>query len=299
MSLFSNWRSFLLFAALTAPVAGCATDAEEAASGSGDELINGTVVGPNDFPGVFVLAPDFGAGPPVLHEAGYHPYCTATLVSPKNFVTAGHCILNLVGNQPQSQMRPGQALWISNAVGPVHPWRRVTIVATSTELEQFVAAGNGYAFNVQGGRLVHDLGAVRIAEPQPDRPAVLDFERVRRGDRLTMVGYGCTARTGSQRWGEGIGWKLAGELAVAAEYGRTFTAGGNAVSPNATAGCPGDSGGPVFRKGSVVGVNSSINWDASGRVVQTVFGRIDVGDTTTPYDSRGWLLQTLERFDRL
>jgi V8-like Glu-specific endopeptidase len=149
--------------------------------------------------------------------------CTGTLVAPNVVLTAAHCV---------------------DFTTFVDRNRRWTFtVRSASRSRQSYAVLAWRSFGAAGG--ANDVALLRIAPVSPSlaTPARLGSSAPSNGDRLTLYGYGCTRRARSCPAASSPpidGYKRA----VTALYGASAAL------------CPGDSGGPAFLGGAVVGVNS-------------------------------------------
>lgn len=149
--------------------------------------------------------------------------CTGTLIATYAVLTAAHCV------------------GFTTAVDPGRRWTFTVRSASRSRRAYAVLAWR--SFGTSAG--TNDLALLRIApvDPSVATPARLGSVPPTRGDRLTVYGYGCTRRAStcpSSSSPPMDGYKRQ----VTAIYG---------VSARL---CPGDSGGPAFLGGAVVGVNS-------------------------------------------
>lgn len=152
----------------------------------------------------------------------------------------------------------GEPAPITDATGAVyrdgHPWCTATLIDAQTAITAahcVVLAGDApleFAGELviashhpgwQEGDFVNDIAILVLARPVVGPRAELSQERPSTGDELQAVGYRTEAR---------IDLTLSVRRVVDSTIAVTPTAGGNI--------CKGDSGGPSFRNGLMVGVHS-------------------------------------------
>lgn len=284
-------RSALVAAALgAAPSAlGCAApegDVEESATPTEDALIGGRPATTAEFPATVYL------------EDG----CTAAKVGPKRLLTAAHCVFEPAtvsiryhaGTKLSLSRDPNRGfVGYDVAAIHVHPaWKRACE-------ESYCAASSVTAVmdaaDVAVIELARDLDGVAIAS--------VDSTPLAAGDRVVVLGFGCTegVLVGDERKvaslsyaesrildpqraiHEGSPVDAASLPRVSGSYALTP---GPAFGRGARAGlCPGDSGGPLYRRrGSdlvVVGVNANYTLrreavDTVGLPVTNLHTRLDV-----------------------
>lgn len=109
----------------------------------------------------------------------------------------------------------------------------------------------------------HDIALVQVAEPW-GLAAYPEFGDVEPGDTVTMAGYGMTGRL-SAGWTRPGGLLRAGTSSVARLEGSTLVCPArDAETPLPFCTAPGDSGGPVFAGGRLVGIASFIQKTTDG-----------------------------------
>lgn len=165
-------------------------------------------------------------------EIGTFGGCTATLIGPRFVLTAAHC---LSPDYTGTTVVPGQAFTFTDAGG----------VARSYPIDRIHSFANRHELLLGDDVLASDVALLRLASAVPASqatPAALSTQQPNAGQWATIFGFGCQDRTAG-----GGGFKQF----VAFQW----------LSPESTALCPGDSGGPVVHggpseRGAIFGVNS-------------------------------------------
>jgi secreted trypsin-like serine protease len=152
--------------------------------------------------------------------------CTATLVGKRTVLLAAHCIL--AGKQHIFCQAPGSATYLPETMTPHPKWDPQT--------------------------LQNDIAVIMLKTAPPVTPSIISDQAPSLGQKVTLVGFGCTA----------TGVKDAGIKRIAHNYISkvettrfAFKGSGNGTGST----CKGDSGGPAFAtyggKEVQVGVTSS------------------------------------------
>ena len=182
-----------LAAASLLGAAGCAGSYEEPASvgTSAAEVIGGFPANSPKLNAIGALAFDYGDG-------YYYPFCSGTLVSEDEVLTAEHCSYYVDPYYTKFVIGP-------NALAPTRVVPVINAVAETT---------------VQGGiiGLGSDVAIVHLAEAVTDVPILpyAQFEPDRVGERFVVVGYGVT----DNNWSSGT--RNAGALTLQGSSGRIF-----------------------------------------------------------------------------
>lgn len=284
---------WLALAAAAALAAGCAAPAEEDADESDGALIGGTEAKAGQFPATVHL------------EAG----CTAAKVAPRMLLTAAHCVLD----PATVSVLYGEGSTISLSADPATGYAAHEVAKVHVHPSWLSACDETYcgAASVTAKLDAPDVAVIELARDLDDVPeAVVDPTPLRSGDRVTILGYGCTegvhrpdARArASLAWAEarivpadralheGSPVSTKDVPVFSRLYAQTP---GPALSGAGL--CPGDSGGPLYaeRDGAlvVVGVNSNYTLapesdDAAGLPVTNWHTRLDGGSR---HDVAAWL----------
>jgi len=204
--------------------------------------------------------------------------CTAAKVAPRRLLTAAHCVLD----PATVSIRYPVGSKISVTRDPSKGYAELEVAAVAVHPAWIKACEDSFcAASAITARLdAPDVAVIELAADLPDVPvASIDVTPLSPGDRVTVVGFGCTAGVLVPDARDAISLKYADTRLVAADRAvhagsvvlpgdlaqvagiYSMTAGPG--SARARAGlCPGDSGGPLYKKtrdGSlvVVGVNSN------------------------------------------
>jgi len=216
-------------------------------------------------------------------------HCSATKISQNVFLTAAHCVASTRTGTIDTAFVAGQTLFISAAPAPKkrNDFIKLTVKRAQlhsgylTGLQRFFAYKTqriaAYQQRYSGEDLARrirvleadnhftarfpDLAVVVVREPTPMIPsAAVDCTPLAAGDKVQLVGYGYdsikhfaqirkTAPFGQRHWGTTDVIRV--DPINFYTYGGLLRAGEPSLSP-------GDSGGPVLRRGRVVGVNGTV-----------------------------------------
>jgi hypothetical protein len=218
--------------------------------------------------------------------------CTVSKVGPKLLLTAAHCVLDTQTRDVRADFKPGRKLTLRARAGA--EFRSVSIDRTEIVPRALDACRRTYAclktIDVAALSDVPDVAVVVLNEELIDIPtATVDIEAVKQGDPLTIVGYGCVTgvrsadHDGKLRAADvkavpteavvHAGSYLSNRLAKTLEEvgGNYVITPGPKMAGDAGGLCPGDSGGPVYRKGTnvIVGVNASYSFEVGGDIPVT------------------------------
>src|SRR5690349_1440822 len=209
--------------ALALAPAGCAEPPDEAVTS--DDLINGVATD---------ARPEIGS---------FSGRCTATLISPRWAITAGHCTFYMATPQP------GDVFTITRGLdGLAHDYSidRVHIFGAFAAAGDPAAIAFEYTPDATGTNDVAILHLTTAVPPSVAVPAVLASGPPASGTTVTVFGYGCQVRNIP--------------LAVPFKQALTYS------YPSSNLLCKGDSGGPVVigqatGSGAVFQVNTGIQWN--------------------------------------
>jgi hypothetical protein len=185
----------------------------------------------------------------------YEQSCTGTMIAKNIILTAGHCVYlggldySLRGFMTNGVYGPNDSIELK--VGGQRLSSEVKITFVHPSWGDAVRTGkidpsHGTALMQE----IHDMALIVLKEPLPSNGiATISDDPVNIGESITMNGYGC-----EQLGGRSTEALKVGEVAISkinhnvliAPYGQDAEL------------CPGDSGGPAYRKGSnseIVGVN--------------------------------------------
>lgn len=259
-------HALVLLGAAMAALGGAAcaspSDASDADAEQGDDaLVGGKAASATQFPATVYL------------KSG----CTATKVAPKRLLTAAHCVLD----PATVSIRFPKGSRIEVAHDPAKGYADVEVAAVDVHPTWLKACEDAYcaASSVTARLDAADVAVIELATDLDDVPvASVAAAPLAAGERVTVLGFGCTAGVLVPDARDAVSLKyaetrlvpaeravhdgsavLAGDVAqVAGIY--SLTAGPGAARARAGL-CPGDSGGPLYAKRDgalvVVGVNSN------------------------------------------
>ncbi len=228
----------LLLGATTILASACGKDISPKSSQV--KVTNGQDIAESDFPSVVLL---------VMVKNGQQSICSATFVNDHQVLTAGHCVEGLATEDPQLYFVERDAQGETSQVVKAERYRR----------------NPNYSMSRNNGVNPSDLAVVTF--PRATAPATTDIAAYRPdvGDSLTIVGYGNNRNyfeSNGQMSGSGAGEKRRGENIIRKNdsgfltfYGVPESQEGIAEGQWVASGS-GDSGGPMFVNGELVGVTS-------------------------------------------
>ncbi|MBK1693510.1 peptidase S1 [Chromatium weissei] len=230
---------------------------------------------------------EFGAVVALVRDNALH--CSATKISQQAFLTAAHCVASTRTGTLDSAFVAGQSLVISAAPAPKTRNDFIKLTINRTQLHSDYAAALHRFFVYKSQRIAAyqqrysgedlarrirvleadnhftarfpDLAVVVVRESTPLIPiAPVDCTPLLAGTKVQLVGYGYdsikhfaqrrkAAPFGQRHWGTTEVIRI--DSINFYTYGGLLRAGEPSLSP-------GDSGGPVLRRGRVVGVNGTV-----------------------------------------
>ena len=264
-------------AALCLLLLGCGTTAAEQQEGA---LIDGEPV-------------DGAALPATMQLPGSD--CTAARIGPRHVLTAAHCVFDSGSRRIMPSYRAGAQLQLRHGDQVVE----LTVEAAHVSPSWVEACSKAYCTiaHIAAQQDAADVALVVSEEPITlGEPSSIDPRPVQDGELLTVGGYGCGDGVYlSQRYdgltvAEGLVVPASdalhegspiGEADLEAAAGSYFMTAGpwHEGGPGL---CPGDSGGPVYRDGRIVGVNANyslppLEEDPAGTPVTNWHTRLDDG----------------------
>ena len=160
-------------------------------------------------------------------------FCTGTVLSPIKVLTAAHCVGSAENMRVHYRDAKGTPILLDVKSVAIHP-----------------------DFHAQAPKIREksiDLAIVTLAKPLPDRFTPADLtqpEDFRLGDSVSIAGFGVT----KEGQADSSGTLLQADMALRAPKSEVLFW---LEAPNGLGACTGDSGGPVFFQGALVGV---ISW---------------------------------------
>lgn len=242
MQNIKSWtKSLLAGAAALSLLSACGS--QISSENSELSVTNGREIGEDEFASTVLLVSQTRYGSSI---------CTATFVNDRQAITASHCVVELSPASPEMY-------YVRSDIVGGSP--RFTALAKAISYK----AQARYSFNINNGVNKYDLAIVNFPAGTAPAAARIASQTPSVGSELVIVGYGNNenfiAANGSQG-GTGSGVKRVGTNEIAlVEDGMLVFAG----NPSSDDGAPqgeyvssgsGDSGGPMFVNGELVGVTS-------------------------------------------
>ncbi|MCA9613077.1 MAG: S1 family peptidase [Myxococcales bacterium] len=257
--------------------------------GSTNELINGRLADEGEFPSTVAVAYfyDYGNG-----DGIDWPFCTAAKVGPRHILIAAHCVSGYDAQTGEvgvhSYARPGATLSLTNGTDlrfPIEGLRPFVVEETHVfpgYLEACAAAPESCGYITSLVEREPDVALIVAQEDIEGIPSArVDLRPVLVGEPLAIQGYGCRDSVNTPETRTTVELHTAPTLAIPSDSGafRDVTRGyrpsdyrehvgpSYVVTPGPQVDfeqgglCPGDSGGPLYRRQGrndlVVGVNAN------------------------------------------
>lgn len=275
--------------------AACAAPDDADAAETTDALIGGRAASAGQFPSTVTLKGE----------------CTATKVAPKRLLTAAHCVLD----PATVSVRYPAGSRVSVAHDPSKGFTDVEVAAVHVHPAWMKACEDAYcaASSVTARLDAPDVAVLELATDLADVPAApIDGAPLATGDRVTLLGFGCTAGVLVPDEREKITLKYAETRLVSADHAvhegsavlaadvpqvagiYALTSGPGAAKARAGL-CPGDSGGALYAKRDgrlvVVGVSSNYTFgpEAKDKVGLPITNWHTRLDTASKHGVGAWL----------
>ncbi len=219
----------------------------------------------------------------------FNEICTASKISKDVFIIAAHCVVNFDRNQIKSEFAERSRISLRNSVVTSDVTIKKVLVHPLYLRE--MKEREGY-YKLETGFEATDVAMVKINESTPQIPiAKLDFGTVLPNEKIWIGGYGCEVSGNKSIPHSTPKLKMAlvsaihpsqvknkygnGSPISAATY--NFYTSGKMHDLKSASLCPGDSGGPVYRNGAVVGINSNYFFiDRSGISFANIHAKLNV-----------------------
>jgi hypothetical protein len=223
----------------------------------------------------------------VLLSAGSGDLCSATKIDSHRFLTSAHCVIDGKSAELKAAFEAGGRIVVSHTGVPRGPADFSQLEVQETLLPRsYLEALNRFAAykakriaarrntfsDDQLNLLEHaiqishqfsarfpDLAIIRTRTSTDHIPTLsLDLDSVRRGDQVTLVGFGCEHSPHHNSTSSVYSRRTWGQTEVIRADSVNFYSYAKLMRDDHPSLCPGDSGGPVLRNGRVVGVNGTV-----------------------------------------
>jgi hypothetical protein len=200
-----------------------------------------------------------------ISAAGHHA-CTAARVGTRQIITAAHCVLNLSTMAPYYDATHPVDVRVPDGKITTYPVKEAHVHPAWTEK----CAKTLCSVSAVTAKLdAPDVAVLELVDAIADLAiAPVDKSPLAPGDKVTVTGFGCTTGVHVTDDNVAVALRSAQQSVVsptlAIHSGSFVTAddqpvydGNYALTAGSAGLCPGDSGGPLYRNGAVVGVNAN------------------------------------------
>jgi hypothetical protein len=208
--------------------------------------------------------------------------CTATKIAKRAFLLAAHCVINFKNAEIKHKYNGTGKIKIETHYGASYKLKVIGAFAHESYVSKFKDKMGSNSSKFVTGLNAFDIAVVTVNEDSPKIPvATIGLEYVKEGQSVTIGGYGCEDKVGSSFNFYKPNYKISttvvvGSKEISFDYHHrdnsrvmdfNFLTKGLGMDKSTASICPGDSGGPVYRRSdnALIGVNSYyIFKDSSG-----------------------------------